>query len=496
MKTKKQDLLIALVQSLTTNEKRYFRLSSFSEGKNYQKIFDLIESKKVNSAKELKAALEHTGMNVSYEKKYLQKLILRSLRNFHEDAQVAQSVLQAMIDLEILFNKQQYDLCQEIIDVNMAICKQHELFVHEIHFIKWKRRLFIRKGFYNEVAALNKAWLTEENACIEHIQNINAYKDIQAQMLKKMAQKGIARETADLEYFEIVAQNPYLSDASKAGSYMAKVLFNEIWVWYYSNTLQVEKAYESAQKQVALIESHPEKIIENPQHYIASLASLANRCSVLNYFDEALIAIDKLEKLSGLKGIKLSKSLHTETQSFVIEKKMMCYTFSRNFKAGVAYYEATRPIIEQNKAYFRDTFFSMNHLLVAICYFYIKDYDHTLRHIRINLDETEDKQRHDNFLYTHMLHIMLQYELKSYELIPYLCKQLQRFAKSKTFKQESIQLFIKMFIELAKHNTPQHVRKIVQKYSPQFKALNDISSESVVLGTLELHHWLETKTGP
>jgi len=493
MKTKKQDPLITLVQSLTTNEKRYFKLSAFSEGKNYQKIFDVIEAKTVNSAKELKLALDHTGMNVSYEKKYLQKLILRSLRNFHEDAQTIQSVLQNMIDLEILFNKQQYDLCQEIIEDNIAICRKHELHVQELHFIKWKRRLFIRRGLYNEVAALNKKWLTEENNCIVHIQNLNEYKDIQAQMLKKMAQKGIARERADLTYYEEVAQNPYLSDISKASSYMAKVLFNETWVWYYSNTLQIEKAYESAQKQVELIEAHPEKIIENPQHYIASLASLANRCSVLNYFDVALKTIEKLEKLNDIKGIKLSKSLQTETLSFVIEKKMMCYTFSRNFKAGVAFYEATQHLIEQNKTYFRDTFFSMHHLLVAICYFYSKDYDQTLKHIRINLDETEDKQRHDNFLYTHMLHIMLQYELKSYELIPYLCKQLQRFAKAKTFQQEIIPLFIKMILELVKFDSDKHVRKVAEKYSSKFELLNKISAESVVIGTLELHYWLASK---
>jgi tetratricopeptide (TPR) repeat protein len=494
MKVKKQDLLIDLVNSLTVNEKRYFKLSSFSEGKNYQKIFDLIESKKVSSSKELKAALNHTGMNISYEKKYLQKLILRALRNFHEDERAIQSVLQATIDLEILFNKQQYDLCLEIIEDNLAICRQQELHLQEIYLLKWKRRLYTRRGYYNEIATLSNQWLEEENQCIEQVKNLNVYKDIQAKMLMKIAKKAIARETEDIAYFDNVINNPYLENENMAKSYMAKILYYEAWVWYYSNTLKVNNAYIIGKKLLALIESHPNKIIDNPQHYIAALASFANRCSVLNYFDEALLTIDKLDRLNDQKGLKLSKSLHTETLSFVIEKRMMCYTFSRNFEAGVRYYEKIEDTITKNKDFLRETFFSMNHLLVAICYFYTNNYNKALEYIRLNLDETEDNQRHDNFLYTHMLHIMLHFELNNVELIPYLCKQLQRFAKSKNFKQASIQLFVKMFLELTKANSNHQIAKVTKKYIPKFIDLNDTNAESVLIGTLELNYWLEMKT--
>jgi hypothetical protein len=48
-------------------------------------------------------------MNVSYEKNYLKKMILRALRNFNEDLTDNLTALQTLIDLEILFNKKLYD---------------------------------------------------------------------------------------------------------------------------------------------------------------------------------------------------------------------------------------------------------------------------------------------------------------------------------------------------------------------------------------------------
>src|ERR1043165_3205658 len=111
------DSLFDLLNSLSTNEKRYFKLftSNSSGDKNYQKLFNAIEQEKITDKKALKKRMGSTGMNVSYEKKYLQKILMRSLRNFHEDSSSEIILHQTLTDIEILFNKQQYDLCMALI---------------------------------------------------------------------------------------------------------------------------------------------------------------------------------------------------------------------------------------------------------------------------------------------------------------------------------------------------------------------------------------------
>src|ERR1700679_355236 len=109
----KKDLLLNLIQSLSANEKRYFAL--FSPGttgsQNYRKLFKALETETSYNSGVIKEKLGPSCMNIAYEKSYLQKMLLRSLRNFYDESTDELTLLSALINIEVLFNKQQYALC-------------------------------------------------------------------------------------------------------------------------------------------------------------------------------------------------------------------------------------------------------------------------------------------------------------------------------------------------------------------------------------------------
>lgn len=492
---KNNDHLYDLIHSLSTNEKRYFKLFTADSlgDKNYQKIFSAIAVEKKSEKRELKKHMSHTTMNVSYEKKYLQKILMRSLRSFHEDSSSEIALHQMLIDVEILFNKQLYDFSFALVKKSLVLAEENDQFPLLLQLLKWYRKILIRKGLYTKVAEENEYISSKERECLSKLENLNAYKNIQAQMLALIGLKGNARNEKEILEFKKIMKQPLLKKDSLALTYGAKILFFESWNWYYQHTFQIERAYKNSHSTLAFIESHPAKIKLQPQTYMAALSGLVSRCINLNKYEEAIKVIEKLERLHEIKGIHIPKSLRTEILSFAIERRLMIYGFNREFKKGIDLYEKTKEEIEKHRKSLRQTFFSMYHELIGLCFVHTKQYEKALHHLRILLDDTEDKQRSDTFLYAHLLHLITHFELKNYQLIPYLTKAVQRFAKSRGFTQETVVLFLKMFNELAKRNTKGEVTEIVIRYKPKFKALVKSYADDVIQGTIDLDYWMSEK---
>jgi tetratricopeptide (TPR) repeat protein len=482
-----------LIHSLTTNEKRYFKLSTATSAgdKNYQKLFNAIEKQKIDNPKELKKRM--SNMNVSYEKAYLQKMLMRSLRNFHEDSSTEITLHQTLTDIEILFNKQNYDLCTELIKEGIKLAEENEHDSLLLQLLKWQRRIMIRQGQYNDVVKQNAELIAKETGCIRRLENMIQLKDLQAHFLYHISRKGNARVTEEMEEFEKLIKHPLLQDEKNALSHNARLLFFDCWNWYYQHTLKIDEAYKNMLRMVSYIEENPKKILLHPQSYMVSLSSLANRCSNYGKYDEALQAIEKMEQMHTIKGIKIPKGLQTEILTYSIERRLMIYAFNRQFEKGIEWYNKTKVEVEKNKKVLKPNFIGMYHQLVALCYVHTHNYEEAVSHLQVVLNDISNRQRQDTFLYSHMLNIIAHFELKNYQLLPYLIKSAKRFADSRGFKQEVVALFFKMFTELTRKNSKQDKTRIFTEYGPKVIALNEINQESVLIGTLDLYKWMSER---
>jgi hypothetical protein len=85
--TQKSDITFQLVHSLSRNEKRYFKLfSGLVKGqKNYLEIFEIMEKQQFYDEEALKKKLAKKpyAKQLTYEKHYLRKMILKALRSYH-----------------------------------------------------------------------------------------------------------------------------------------------------------------------------------------------------------------------------------------------------------------------------------------------------------------------------------------------------------------------------------------------------------------------------
>lgn len=495
MKEEKNDGLIQLIQALSPNEKRYFRLSILdnSKGKNFEVLYNFLESQNYKNADiEFPKAIR-SKMNVSYEKNYLKKMILRALRNFNEDLTDNLTALQTLIDLEILFNKKLYDACLQVIEKMLKFTIEKELLNSTIQYLQWYRRILLRKGDYTLLAKKAEYLNNEANFCFRQLENLNGYRDIQSSILGIISKKGILLAKEDMDALEEIIKNPLLENESKAITFHSKCHFYEAWVWYYSHTHKPEKSQLTSEAYVYFLENNNAKILQYPQVYFSAVTNFVTRCCSIDQYDKALLGIEKLETIPTLKGAKVSEGLKTEIKFFAIERKLLIYIQKRNFEKAVQFYEETNPFIEKNKSNVHVSFLSIYRIFTAIANFHQNELDATLTQIRNMFDDKNDSQRFDNYLYAHLLQIMTHIEMKNYRLIPYQIQAAKRFCKAKKFKQKSLTLFFELIGKWLKAETQTDINNIKLSYLEKFSHLQNNEGGDVVQNTLAFDLWLTPK---
>lgn len=262
-------------------------------------------------------------------------------------------------------------------------------------------------------------------------------------------------------------------------------------MWYYSHTHKPELSQKTSKKYVTFLESNQEKMLQYPQIYFSAVTNFVTRCCSIDLYKEALVGIEKLEKIPALKGAAISDGLKTEIKFFSVERRLLIYTMQRNFEKAFEFFEETYAFIGKNKNNLHVGFLSLYRIFVGISCFHLKKYDIALTQLRQMFDEKNDIQRFDNYLYAHILQIMTHVEMKNYRIIPYQIQAAKRFCTAKKFKQKSISLFFELISKLIKTENQLEFNQTKLNYLEKFNVLLTNEGEEIMYSTLALDLWLK-----
>jgi hypothetical protein len=494
--TAKKNLLPELINSLTANEKRYFALfTSITPGdKNFTKLFKALEGEAVYDSQKIKGKLSPTKMNVAYEKAYLQKALLKSLRNFNDDATEEIRLHNTLIDIEVLFRKQRYGFCLELIKKALTVAEKQELLALALQFMRWEKRCRIRMGAYDEMEKHFTQGLQRELKIISSLENLAQYQGLQSLMLSVINRKGSVLRTEERAKLKQIISHPLMKSADRALSFRAKTIYYEIQMFYHHCLLQFSKADEFNRKALKEFELNPVQIDVNPQGYFAMLTNLCNRQLTLEKYDELAKTIERIEAFLEKYNSRFSQSQLTDIRAANLEKKLMLLNYTNNFLQTTELGESIMHEIENAAEVYRPGFYIVFYLHISIAWFYLKNYDTALRHIRKVLDGYDDKVRPDFIFMAHILHYLIHYELKHYDLLPYLATSINRFTKTRGLNIAANKLLVKFLHELAKASLSNETSKeVIQKYRLLLEPFRKDNVQNVVLDTLDLFKWMNAE---
>ena len=139
------DELFKLIKCLTKSEKRFFKLfSSLQSGdKNYLKIYDYLVSIEEYDEYEFKKKISDKKLanNLPSEKNNLYKLILKSLRAYHDGKSINNILKNEINNIEILYNKALYKELKKKIRRAKIIAEKYEKFSYLLELVNWEKKL-------------------------------------------------------------------------------------------------------------------------------------------------------------------------------------------------------------------------------------------------------------------------------------------------------------------------------------------------------------------
>lgn len=143
--------LFELIKSMTSSEKRYFKIFSslhtVGDQNRYMKLFDLIDEQDTyDEAALVKGVNDKGGATFSKLKRYLYDLLLKSMRNFNAERNGIYQLNATIDNMAILFGKGLYEHSAKMLNKAVKISEQYELISYGFVLDNWGRRINFQLG--------------------------------------------------------------------------------------------------------------------------------------------------------------------------------------------------------------------------------------------------------------------------------------------------------------------------------------------------------------
>ncbi|MBK8982617.1 MAG: hypothetical protein IPM38_09935 [Ignavibacteria bacterium] len=444
--------LFDLIKSLSSSEKRYFKLNASVQKSitKYLKLFDLIDSQKIYNEKALKSfkGNEDLKKNFNFTKNYLAKLIFKSLLNYKNEKSTDAKLFNMLQRCRILFQKALFRQYFKTVKAGKLLAEKCERFGFLLEFVEMERQLVKKEELFSN--DIQKLFEYELNV-LKKIREINVYKKSIASLLRFYRNTGLIRsEDDEKELNEIFTEfgNINMNDRMTVTA-AERVLYAQCLALELKGDL--ESSYSVCVKRFKLISLYRNIFNESLyDKYRDSLLSVINSAAFCSNFavsekhmkilkeSSKKLEIDDIDiNITGIH-IKLLKILNGINISDKKKTMILAEKYLNIYKNKLT-------IDTYNLIVYR----------LSSSYFFEKNYQEALR--ILNVYSTVKYSGLSPFLepYLKMLNILIHYELNNYKLLKYMLPSAKKYLKSrKAFHKTEISVlsFISKMISTKNRN--------------------------------------------
>ncbi len=491
--------LFLLINSMSKSEKRFFKLSAsiHSGEKNYLVLFNAIEKQKEYNEERIKRELKDRSFadNIAYEKNYLFKQVLKTLRNYHSGKSVDFQLTEMLEEISILHSRGLYKICEKTIVKAKKIAVDHERNAFLLELLKWEWDLMHSRFAIDEVEKNVKGILVQYETIMSKISNLNKYKAIASDVFVNTYKGAHIRGKEQQMNYSKLAALSLLSEESNALSYDARSYFYLLKSNLYFVRRDWKNAFSSTVKLAGLLESNPAKIEEEPRKYIVVLNNILSTCLALNKNEELFFYIEKMKNFAERIDVSRGKAIKEETFLCANYAELEYYWKAGLFEEGIVKIERIRePLLEIIK----NPLFTNHEILFkkffAIFYFGVGQYNKSVYWLNQVINHSATSLRQDVMSAAIIFNLILHYEKGNDDILDYLVRSAYRFLyrKNRLYKFESIILvFIRK--KLAKADTDGKLLTAFKSLRRELAALLKDPYENKALEQFDFIAWLDAK---
>ncbi|MFT4684330.1 MAG: hypothetical protein ACI83H_002814 [Glaciecola sp.] len=421
MKSWNWKYLKKLVRTFSLNEKRFLKSQTVPVKtritKDYSEVYDKIIKDNLLCEEEFKNSIGKK--NLSFEKAKFAKKLFSHLRNYHEGSSIEISLHNALCDIEILFTKQLYEFCFEVINYNIKISVHHQMYELTLQFAKWKRRCLSRidniKLTKNQLKELNEL----DKECYFQLNILSQLRIVQQELVQIINKKGNSFDEEDRKK-SLQLLSRINIDSSKVNSLTAQAVYNEInsWVAYYvhnDNNLALEyntNSYKLFKKSKHLIAVYP-------QMFLSIYCSYYTR-SVLNKRENTSHILAEIKELQVTKKINIPEDVRVQAFMFTSEAEMLRNIDSEKFQETIDLSKQHNKYLSKHSSYIKKSYVLIQQYCIGLAHFNLKEFTLALRYTKQNIDEFNDTIRLDYYMYNLTLNFIIHIELENFHIYKHL----------------------------------------------------------------------------
>ncbi|MBI2270170.1 MAG: hypothetical protein HYU69_07415 [Bacteroidetes bacterium] len=432
----KSDQLFSLIKSLNKSEKRYFKLFLSLQNKlgdHYELLFNCIEQQVYYSEQEIKKVLSaHSFISrFPYEKNRLYNLILIALRRYHSGKSAAGEVRELLDFAEVLFNKKEYRPSLKMLLKARKIAQSHELFTYLIEIAELEQNVMF------ELVNIN--WFEEHlntiNTYVENIicniRNFQGYNNLKMKFLLTYHKTGSVKSKKELSIYNAIFKAPLLTHERKALSDKAKVAL----LFLQASGFYVKGDDVGAFHRLARLKNYlgkdKNRLRQHHHLYEYVVGNMLEVCSSIQDEKKAILLFREFkDQVVGSNAVSAGKKIFLEARYY---SKFIRFTrLSTLAEKRID----INSLLKESEMWFSQVQKHLNpvHLFpflleMSYIYFALQNYRQSLKWIQGIINKPVKGLWSHLQLYAKLMEVLMLYELKEFDLIPYRIRSLQKFLK-------------------------------------------------------------------
>ncbi|MDX1652180.1 MAG: hypothetical protein R3277_06795 [Brumimicrobium sp.] len=491
--------LFELISSMSKSEKRYFKLfasrHTIGDENNYVKIFDFIESQQSFNEEEI---YEHFSGEAflnkfSITKNRLYEQIMRSLDSYYSNSSIDTQVHRLIHGAQILYNKGLYDHAkrQLLSAEKLAEKNQRYLLLQQVN--NQLRDIIETEGYRNHSEKdLEKIHHTD------HLhREMQAYLGelwiLKSTLFMYMNQKGKSRSEGDLRFFQnLFSRYQNLKKPQKV-SYEITYLENHFESAYYFAIHDKQGSLDALERNLRLMKKHDQMIVSSPNKYLSLLTNIIHLESAAGNFRKVHDLLKELKFFTSNYNIPLNEDLEIKLFSSTFSTELMLFIHKAEFDKALS---IEQEIIDGFKRFgegitpLRKAYLAFN---LAVANFGTNNFSRSLYWVNEILNDGDLDQKEDIIAFAKILNLIIHYELKNDQLLPYALKSTARFLKKRNRVYRFETVFLKHIRKISNADDRFEVEQVLKSIEQEIDEIASDPFESVAFEYFDFRSWLKSK---
>jgi len=497
---KASSTLHELIHSLTSAEKRYFKLfsnrHSSSNQKQYVRLFDEIESQKEYDESKVIKAFKGSPFtkHFSIAKNRLYHQILKSLDAFYSQDTSEAEINQYIHYSEILFQKALYGQCAKILNTAKKMALKYEKWPALLQIIKRQKRLLELQN-YEETNNLSSDGLVQlERRLLETMSVEMELWNAKSTLFQQLFTKGQVRNRQNKQKLQPLLKNVEKIGDPSEDSFEAAFLRNHTKSAYYFAIGNYPLTYDSLKANIDLMDQHLEMVRDEPSIYISVLTNLIYVCAKLNKLDESDKYLKRSRNLPKALKSKVNKDLELRvfTNTFSLELAILNITAEQGrAEKLLSQVENELSKWEEKLSEVRKAAF---YHAISTLHFIIGNNRKALQWNNRLLNSINIEQSEDQYCFGQIFHLLVHFEMGNMDVVSHSLKSLKRYLKTRKRKYKFEDLFIDLMQKLVSQASAEH-SSLFSKFQSDLEKLLSNKYEQIALEYFDFLSWAESHAG-